>query len=148
MKSSIKTARHSEDTEKLFRQQRQALNIPGKMLDSRRCGENNGASGSERQADQALSGHFKTRFSVGSDLHDAALSGHRRGYIQVAVDIEGDALRAAEPFVESGDGSVRIDLVHAVETGRCGAGHEQIAIRTECEVIGGDAGFERGEDED
>ncbi len=40
--------------------------------------------------------------------------------------------------------SVGIDFVDAV----VGTGDEQIAVRAERQVIGGDAGFERGEDED
>ena len=40
-----------------------------------------------------------------------------------------------------------IDLVYAVETRSCGAGDKQITLRAEGEMIGGNAGLERGEDE-
>ena len=43
---------------------------------------------------------------------------------------------------------MRIDLVHAVKAGCCGSGHEEIALRSEGEVIRGHTGFQSREHED
>ncbi len=39
-----------------------------------------------------------------------------------------------------------VNLVHGIETRGRGPGHEQVAVRTEGQVIGRDAGLDRGED--
>ena len=36
--------------------------------------------------------------AVGSDLHDAARSGERGGDVEVAVGVEGESLRTAQPL--------------------------------------------------
>jgi len=53
-------------------------------------------AGSERQADQPLAGDFQVGFTLRSNLHDAALSGERSGDVNVALDIEGQALRTSQ----------------------------------------------------
>ena len=123
----------------------QALNIPGKMMDGAGGGENYGASRSEGQADQALAGDFEIGLAVGCDLHDAARAGERSGDVEIAIDVEGQSLRASQAFVERAHRAVGIDFVDA---SRCGSGDEQIALRAEGQVIGGDAELERGKDED
>ena len=110
--------------------------------------ENRGFAGREGQAHQALAGDFKIGIAFGRDLDDAALAGERSGDIHIAVDIESQSLWTSEAAIEDGDGSVRINFVNGVETGSGGSGDKQIALRAEGEMIGGDAGLERGKDED
>src|SRR5215471_14070346 len=110
------------------------------------CGcEDDGASRGEGESDQTLAGDFQSRFSFGSDLHDAAFACHRRSDVEIALYVEGQALRAAQSFIERAHGAMGIDTVDAIEAGGCGSGDEQVADGSEGEMICGDAGFERGE---
>ena len=64
-------------------------------------GQDDGATGGEGEAYQALSGDFEVGESVGGNLHDAAGAGERGGDVKIAVDIEGQALRTSQASVES-----------------------------------------------
>src|SRR5260370_4162540 len=101
-------------------------------------GEDDGASGGEGEADQALACDFEIRQAVGRDLHDATGAGERGGDVEIAVHVEGEALRPSQAFVESRHSSAGIDLENAV----IGTGDEQVSVRTERQVIGGNAEFE------
>src|SRR5579864_840381 len=107
-------------------------------------GEDYGASGGESQANQALTGDFEIGQAVGADLHDAACPGERGRDVEITARVEGQTLRPAQTLIESADRSVGIDFVHAVG----GAGDEQVALRTERQVIRRNADFQRGKDED
>src|SRR4029077_11314397 len=130
------------------------LNVPRKMMHGAgaaggcsagvRGGENDGASGSKGETDQTLACDFKIGQSVGRNLHDAARAGERRRDVEIAVYVESQSLRPSQTLVESAHRSVGIDFVYAV--GR--PGHKQIALRTECQVIGGNAELERGKNKD
>ena len=113
-------------------------------MDRARSGQDDGAAGGEGEADQTLPGDFEVGESVGGDLHDSAGAGERGGDIEIAVDIEGNALRPSKTFVESAYRSSGIDLVNAI----VGTGYEEISLRTECQVVGGNAELERGKDKD
>ena len=64
-------------------------------------GENGRLARSEGQTDQALAGDFEVGLAVRSDLHDAALSGKRGGDIDIAFDIQSQALRTSQPAVNT-----------------------------------------------
>ena len=72
----------------------------------------------------------------------------RGGDVQVAVDIEGDALRPSQPAIELAHRAVGIDLVNGVEAGDGGTGDVEVPRGGERQVIGRDAGLERGKDVD
>ena len=77
------------------------------------------------------------------DLHDAAFSGERGSDVQVSVDVKCQPLRASQSSIKLVTvplGSILVDAV-------VGSGHEQISLRAESQVVGGDARFEGGEDE-
>src|SRR5208283_1080953 len=138
--------RKGATADRSLRQQRQSLNIPGNVVDGAVGGEDGGLAGSEGQSDQALAGDFEVGLALGSDLHDAAFSGERSGDIDIALDIQRQPLRTPETAVEHGHGSVRVDLINAVEAGSAGPSDEHIAVETEGDVIGGDARLQRRED--
>src|ERR1700693_4436738 len=114
------------------------------MVHAARGGENYGTSWGKRQTHKTLTGDFEIRQAVRRDLHNPASAGERCRDVEIAVHVEGQSLRSSQTFVESVHGSVGVDFVNAVG----GAGHEQIALRVEGQMIGGDADLERGEDED
>src|SRR5271167_667942 len=107
-------------------------------------GENYRSSWGEGQAYQALARDFEIGQAVRRNLNNAARAGERSRDIQVAVRVEGQSLRAPQAFVECADGSIGIDFVDAVG----GAGDEQVALRIESEMIGGNTGLERGKHKD
>src|SRR5580704_12402084 len=109
-----------------------------------RGGENDGASGSKRETDQTLARDFKIGQSVGRNLHDAARAGERRRDVEIALHVESQSLRPSQTLVESAHRSVGIDFVNAVG----GPGDKQIALRTESQVVGGNAELEGGENKD
>jgi hypothetical protein len=86
--------------------------------------------------------------SIWRDADDAALAVERCGDVEVAGDVEGHALGAAESLVEDGGLAVAVDGVDGLVAGGGGAGDEERALVVEGEVVGGDAGLERGVDED
>src|SRR6266568_376105 len=107
-------------------------------------GEDDGASRGKGEAHETLASDLEIGQAVGRNLHDAACTGERGGDIEVAVHIEGQALRSSQTLVERAHRSIGIDLVNAV----VGTGHEKVSMRTERQVIGGNAGLERGKDKD
>src|ERR1700719_765061 len=139
----VETTRTRYGNSLLWRQWR-ALNVPGKMMHAVGGGENCGASRRKRQAHQALAGDFEIGETVGRNLHDAAGAGERGRDVQVAIHVESESLRPPQTLIKSAHRSVGIDFINAVG----GAGDVQVSTRTECQVIGGDADFERGKDKD
>src|SRR5579883_3464632 len=99
----------------LLRKQRQALNVPRKMMDRTGGGENHGPPRSEGEADQVVAGDFQRGLGVGSELHDAAFSRQRGRHIEVAINVEGEALGPAQAAIEVRHRAVRIDAVNGVE---------------------------------
>ncbi len=88
-----------------------------------------------------------SRLRVRSEPDDAAAAAERCRDIKVAEAIEGEALRASEAAEENADFAAGSDFVNAVETRRRRAGDVQIAGGTEREMICGERGLERCEDE-
>src|SRR5579859_746744 len=131
----------------LLRQQRASLDVPRDVVYGAVGGQNGRLAGSESQSDQSLAGDFEVGLALGSDLHDAAFSGQRSGDVDVAFDIESQALRTSQSAVKHGHGSVRVDLINAVEAGRAGTGDEHVSVGAEREVIGSNARLERREHE-
>ena len=64
-------------------------------------GENDRASGGERQTNQTRAGNFQRGLAAGRNLNDATFAGERSGYVEIAFGIERNALRASQPAVES-----------------------------------------------
>ena len=104
--------------------------------------------GAKRESDQVVSGDHEAGFLLRSDAHDAAFAVERGGDVQVAVDVEGEALGTTEATVEHRDFAFRTDHVYGVEAAGRGPGDVEVAVRAERQVIGGDAGLESGEDVD
>ena len=88
-----------QGAKRLVPEERQSLDSPGNVVDGAVGGEDGGFSGGEGESDQALAGDFEIGFAVGSDLHDAAFSSKGSGYVGIAFDVEGEALRAAETTI-------------------------------------------------
>ena len=107
--------------------------------------ENGGTAGSERQANQARARNFERRFAVGRDLHDSALAGKRRGDIEISVRVESQTLRASQATEVNRHGTVRINPVNRIEAGSRGSRHEEIALRTDRQMVSGNTGLERSE---
>jgi hypothetical protein len=85
---------------------------------------------------------------VAVDADDAALSVEAGGDVEVVVGVNCHALGAAEALVEDGGVAVAVDGVDGLVGGGGGAGDEECSGVVEGEMVGGDAGFERGVDED
>src|ERR1019366_10484060 len=135
----------SGSTDHSLRQQWQSLNVPRNVVDGAVGRQDGRLARSERQSDQALAGDFEAGLALRSDLHNAAFSGERGGDIDIALDIKSQALRTSQTTVEHGHGAVRIDFVDAVETGSAGGGDKHVAVKTEGDVIGGNARLQRRE---
>ena len=93
------------------------MDIPGKMMNSPGSRQYRGTPRRTRDADQSVPRDLERGFPIRRYFHDAAFSGEGSGYIEIAVDIEGQTLRTTEPPVEGSDVAVRVDLVHAIEAG-------------------------------
>src|ERR1700688_5288105 len=130
----------------LLGHQRPSLDIPGNTVDRAVGRENSGFARSKCQPDQSLAGNFEICFALWRDLYNPASAGKRCGDIDIAIDIQSQALRTSQSPIENGYAAVRVDLVNTIETGRAGAGNEHIAVGTEGQVISGNAWFKGGED--
>src|SRR3984893_13810125 len=130
-----------------LREQRQSLDIPGKMMHGAGGRENHRPPGRECKSDQSEPCDLKPRFAFRSNLHDAALAGKRSRHVQIPGDVKREALRPPQPAVEGARGAVRIDLVDAVKAGCGRPGYEQIPMRAKGEVIRRNTGFQCGKHE-
>src|ERR1700758_4718483 len=108
----------------------QTLDVPREMMDAVGGGKHRGSAGSEGEADQSMPRHLQHGAPFRTDLHDATFAGERGGHVQVAAHIEGKALRASQAAIERGYIPLRIDFVHAIETGSGRSGNEQVSVRT------------------
>src|SRR6202047_4168574 len=126
-----------------LREQRQSLDIPGKMMHGAGGRENHSPPGRECKSHQSEPCDLKARFALRSNLHDAALAGKRSRHVQIPSDVKREALGPPQPAVERARGAVRIDLVDAVEAGCGRPGYEQIPMRAKGEVIRRNAGLQR-----
>src|SRR4051812_40665123 len=106
------------------------------------------ATGCKGEADEALARDGKRDFFLRRELHNAALAGVRGRHIEVAVDVESEALRSSEATVEHFNRSMRVDAEDGVEAGCCWSGDIQVLVRAESEMIGRNTGFDRGENVD
>src|SRR5579864_5667017 len=113
------------------------------MMDGAGGGENHGPTRGEGKADHSLAGDFQTGFGIWGYPDDAARSRQRSGDVEITLGIESHALGAAQALEKSRDVSARIDFEDAIIR----AGHEKIAVGAEREVVGGNAHFQRGENE-
>jgi len=111
-------------------------------------GEGGVAVFEEGEADEIAAGDGYGGFALGGDAEDAALAVEAGGDVEVAVDVEGHALSAAETLIEDSGVAVAVDGVDGLVAAGGGAGDEERARVVEGEVVGGDGGFERGVDED
>src|SRR5579859_816548 len=111
-------------------------------------GEDAAAVGEEGEADQSGAAEEVLGVALGRDANDAAAATERGHDEEVSVLVEGEALRAAEAAIEDVDFAVLGDAIDAVVTGGGGAADVEFAAWMESEVIGGEGGLERGEDED
>src|SRR3981081_1479036 len=117
------------------------------MVHRIRSRKDGGAPRSKCESDQSLPGNFQIGLGVRGDLHNPALARKRCGYVHVACNIEGQTLRPPQPPVEGAHGTMRINLVYAVEA-RCGrSGDEQISLWAKSQMISRNTGFERCKNE-
>src|SRR5712692_4056463 len=112
------------------------------MVDRIHSRKNDGASRSKSQSHQSLPGDFQIGLGVRCDLHNAALARKRRGYVHIARNIKGQALRSPQTSVERAHSAVRVDLVYTVEARCGGSSDEQISLRAKSQVIGRNAGLQ------
>ncbi len=118
------------------------------MVEGVAGGEGGVAVFEEGEADEVAAGDGEGGLVVAVDADDAALAVEAGGDVEVVVDVEGHALGAAEALIEDGGVAVAVDGVDDLVGGGGGAGDEERAGVVEGEVVGGDAGLERGVDED
>ena len=111
-------------------------------------GQGGAAVFEEGEAYEVGSGDCEGGLFIGGDADDAAAAVEAGGDVQVVVDVEGDALGAAEALVEDGGGAVGVDGVDGLVGAGGGAGDEECSGGIEGEVVGGDGGLEGGVDED
>src|SRR5208283_5477378 len=78
----------------------------------------------------------------------AAAAVERCRDIQVALNVHRQSLRAAQATVENADVAMRVDLMDGVEARRCGTRNIEVAAVAERQMIGRNARFQHGEDED
>ena len=93
-----------------------------------------------------MSTDHQRSFGIWSQPYYAAASSQRSSNVQISFNIEGHALRTSQPAIKDADGSMLINAIDRVEAGSGGPGNVQDSVRTEGQVIGGDAGLESGED--
>src|SRR5579859_5493307 len=109
-------------------------------------GQHGSAAGGEGESDQSVACNRQRSFLVGGDLHNASLAGQRGGDVEIAVNVKGQPLRPAQSAIEDVHGAVHVNAVDGIEAGGRGAGDKKRAIGMEGEMVGGDAGFQRGKD--
>jgi hypothetical protein len=107
----------------------------------------------EAEADEVVAGYGEFGFGGGgvggvAETDDAAVTAEAGGYVEVAVDVEGHALGAAEASVVDGGVAVWIDGVDVLVGADGGGRNHEDAVGTEAEVVEGGGWLEGGEDED
>src|SRR5512140_529608 len=95
-------------------QQRSSFDIPPQMVDTVGSGEHRGTVRGKRDSDQVVPGDHKFRPPFRRYANDTALAFQRGGNIQIALDIEGHALRTPKATVVDRDVPSGMDLVHRV----------------------------------
>ena len=65
------------------------------------CCQHDRSPGRETQAHKIVSRNFQRGFSFGSDFYDAAFARQGSGHIQIAIGIEGKALRPAQSAIRN-----------------------------------------------
>src|ERR1700674_850314 len=78
----------------------QSLNIPRKMMNGIGRSQNRGATRSKGQAHQTGAGNFERSLAIRRDLDDARPAGDRSRYVEIALDIERQPLRASQSAIE------------------------------------------------
>ncbi len=81
-----------------------------------RGSQNNAASWSESQSYEPMPCNFQSRAALRCDFHNAAPARKRRRNVQIAVDVESQALRASQAAEELMNRALRIDSVNTVKT--------------------------------
>src|SRR5207302_7441066 len=76
---------------------------------------------------------------VGRDLYDPSLTGERGGDIEIAFGIKSQTLWPAQAAIENVYTAVLVNSVHRIKAGSGRPGHIKLAIRTEGQMVGGDA---------
>src|SRR5690242_13716240 len=129
---------------RFLRQQWLTLNIPGKMVDGVAGGQDSGAAGSKGEPDQALTGDFEGGLRIRCQLDDAALAAQGGGGVEIAVHVEGQALRTSQATIEDSHCAVRVNPIDGIKARGSRSGHEQFTRSAESHVVGGDAGLQGG----
>src|SRR6266446_4577224 len=83
-----------------FREQRQSLDIPGKMMHGAGGRENHRPPGRECKSHQSEPRDLKARLAFRNNLHDAALAGKRSRHVQIPKEVKREALGPPQPAVE------------------------------------------------
>src|SRR6185437_8702986 len=105
-----------------------------------------GAGWSEGDSNEIVAADHGARLPVGIDLDDTAASAIGGHHEEGPIAVEGHALGPAQSGEELLDLAAGIDAPNAVVARGAGTGHIEEIVRSECQVVGGDAGLERGED--
>src|SRR5665213_2550165 len=124
---------------------REAFHFPVDGEECARCGQNGAVSRQKREAHDAAAAEDEIGAPIRGNLHDAAASLVGRGYIEVSLAIECQALRAAKAAKKRADFALLIDAQDAVKTRCRRSGDKQFACGAERQVIGRDGRLDHGE---
>src|SRR5436309_3340192 len=115
-----------------------ALDIEGHVVQRVVCGEGGVPVFEECEADEIIAGDGECSFVARSDANNTALSAQAGGDVEIVVDIESDALRAAESLVKNSRVAVAVDGVDGLIGGGGGAGDEEGADVVKRQMVGSD----------
>ena len=111
-------------------------------------GEDRGAEGREGDADEVRTGEDERGLAGGGDADDPVVAVQTRGDVDVALARDGETLRAAEAAIPGAGVAVGLNGPDGFIGRERGSGDEERACGVDGEMIGGDAGLERGVHED
>src|SRR5215510_5449706 len=108
------------------------------------CGHDHIALVVETHSHDSYARERHLSFRVRRDLHNAPVAPPARGYINIAVSVKCETLRATEPREKPGHFAIGTDPHYRIKTRECRAGYVEITIRSKSKMICSHARLERG----
>src|SRR5438270_4727751 len=99
----------------LVGEQRTALHVPGKVVDSTGGGQDSGPARGKCDPDQARARYHQGGLAVRADLNNPAFARQGSGDVEVTAAVECQPLRASQSAIEGRNVSLGVDLVNAIE---------------------------------
>src|SRR5437870_1916196 len=90
-----------------------------------------------------MSGDLQISFSFGSNSHDTSLARERTRNVEIAIGVEGQALRTSDAAIEHGNSAVRINLIYPIKARGRGPCNEEVSLGSKCQVVGRNTWLER-----